>query len=595
MAEKEKKVETLKLKDKKAIPLKPGDSMIASRTFENKAGKDELAVTKGDMLELVAVDDKLDTWWNAKNLTTKKKGWISSSIMLAPGNLDLEEWCHGKITRNAAEFLLNKEKKHGNFIVRESQSIPGDYTLTLMDNGKIVHYRINETDKGVGIGPSKLFATVQLMISYYKEKAEGICCKLTDTLPKAHSYPMIISKENYLKWELKSSDITKVKLLGAGNFGEVYDGTHKGEPVAIKLIKETAMEFTEFIQEAHVMKNLRHPHLVNLIGTVFSEMPMLIILEMVSKGDLLSYMRRKGASKEIDESKKLSICSQVCDGMTFLERRKTIHRDLAARNCLVGENLHIKIADFGMGRVIDGIYTARTGTKMPVKWSAPEALCFNAFSIKSDVWSFGIILWEIVTLGDVPYEGIESSDVLSKLEAKYRMPLPDKCNKKLYAIMLKTWEYQADDRPSFLAIMDLLDDIKTEEELALSTPFSKALKWREELKKKPEVVLEFERLVPVVLPLVQNAFTRCQHILKYSVDDYLNEDLSPLVEFIKEFSESGKSLKNFPDKKVAEAFKGAVSGGASFAKNTKPLAKIRPGLETLKQMLQFLHNSLREI
>ena len=115
----------------------------------------------------------------------------------------------------------------------------------------------------------------------------------------------------------------------------------------------------------------------------------------------------------------------------------------------------IKIADFGMGREIESLYTARTGTKMPVKWSAPEALCFNAFSIKSDVWSFGIILWEIVTLGDTPYPDIESSDVLAKLESSFRMPLPEKCNPKLYAIMLKTWDMDPDNRPFFAQIMDL--------------------------------------------------------------------------------------------------------------------------------------------
>jgi len=107
---------------------------------------------------------------------------------------------------------------------------------------------------------------------------------------------------------------------------------------------------------------------------------------------------------------------------------------LPTLQCLVGDELVVKIADFGMGRVVDEIYTARTGTKMPIKWTAPEALCYDAFSIKSDVWSFGILLWEVITFGDQPYKGIESRDLVMKLESGYRMPQPPKCSDTMYSV-----------------------------------------------------------------------------------------------------------------------------------------------------------------
>jgi serine/threonine protein kinase len=344
------------------------------------------------------------------------------------------------------------------------------------------------------------------------------------------------------------------------------------------------------------MKPLQHPNIVKLLGVVFEDFPMYIVLEMCPRGDLLSYLRRRESRKEMDADAQLSVCSQVCSGMTHLERHKIIHRDLAARNCLVADNLQIKLADFGMGREIESLYTARTGTKMPVKWSAPEALCFNAFSVKSDVWSFGIILWEIVTLGDTPYADIESADVLGKLEDGYRMPIPEKCNPLLYAIMLTTWEMKAENRPSFGKMMDLLVDIKTKEELKMFGT-NKSSDWKNLLQKKLAVLNEIELAVPVCIQLSETAYSRAQSLLRFSVDESLQLDLQRLTDVLKGLVESGKPLSKFPLKPLAESYKHICTGHSACNKFiAKPvMAKVKPVIDDLKTALQFMHLGLKDL
>ena len=146
-------------------------------------------------------------------------------------------------------------------------------------------------------------------------------------------------------------------------------------------------------------------------------------------------------------------------GMSYLEEHSYIHRDLAARNILVGEGNVCKVADFGLARVIkEDIYNPREGAKFPIKWTAPEAALYNRFSIKSDVWSFGVTISEVLTRGAMPYPGMNNRQVLEKVENGYRMPKPDGCPDPLYDIMLTCWKHEADDRPTFEYLSSTLQD-----------------------------------------------------------------------------------------------------------------------------------------
>lgn len=144
--------------------------------------------------------------------------------------------------------------------------------------------------------------------------------------------------------------------------------------------------------------------------------------------------------------------------MSYLETRNYIHRDLAARNCLVGDNNLVKVADFGLARLMrDDTYTAHAGAKFPIKWTAPEGLAYNKFSTKSDVWAFGVLLWEIATYGMSPYPGIDLTDVFHKLESGYRMERPNGCPPEVYDLMRQCWNWQAQDRPTFKNIHHMLE------------------------------------------------------------------------------------------------------------------------------------------
>uniref|UniRef100_A0A671PYH6 Fyn-related Src family tyrosine kinase n=1 Tax=Sinocyclocheilus anshuiensis TaxID=1608454 RepID=A0A671PYH6_9TELE len=155
--------------------------------------------------------------------------------------------------------------------------------------------------------------------------------------------------------------------------------------------------------------------------------------------------------------KEIEMGSQVASGMAFLELQNYIHRDLAARNVLVGDNNVCKVADFGLARVFQNVYEAKEGTKFPVKWTAPEAIHENKFTIKSDVWSFGILLYEIVTFGQIPYPSTSFSFIISLILSKgYRMPCPLNCPKYLYDIMSVCWKDSPADRPTFEALLAVL-------------------------------------------------------------------------------------------------------------------------------------------
>ena len=380
-------------------------------------------------------------------------------------SLHSRSWYFGKIRRQDAEkLLLQAGNPKGTFLMRESESQPGNYSLSVNDGAQVKHYRIRKADSGAYyIAPRTMCQTLDDLVAHYQQQPDGLCGMLTVACPK-HSAPVTKDLAYNMKdeWEVDRSAIQFNRRLGAGQFGEVWQGMWNGTtPVAVKTLKPGTMSPSDFLQEAQLMKKAQHQHLVRLYAVCSQEEPIYIITELMKHGSLLDYLQ-KGEGRRLIVPQLIDIARQVADGMAFLEAHHYIHRDLAARNILVGEAMIAKIADFGLARLIqDDEYTAREGAKFPIKWTAPEAALYNRFTIKSDVWSYGIFLTELITKGRIPYPGMTNGEVLAKVDQGYRMPCPPGCPDQLYQIMLTCWKAEADDRPTFESLKYQFEDYDT--------------------------------------------------------------------------------------------------------------------------------------
>ncbi|TKR69181.1 hypothetical protein L596_021368 [Steinernema carpocapsae] len=295
-----------------------------------------------------------------------------------------------------------------------------------------------------------------------RESAVGASNDYEDHLPK---------KNNKDKWEIKLKHlvINEQEKLGSGAFASVFKGTIKGKSsvfanhaklnvslhfqenmnneVAVKMLhKHTGhANRVDILNEIDFMKKLGfHPHVLNMIGCVTNVYNPLLVVEFCSKGDLLHLLRHQRTGQhEVEDNLCLkdliSFSWQVSDGMSYLSSRNFIHRDVAARNVLITSNNTAKIGDFGLCRyTTEALYTTRGG-KLPIKWMAPESLKMFEFSLKSDIWSFAVLLYEIFTLGDAPYFSIQPTDMMKYLEDGNRLEKPEICPAEIYDLMSECW------------------------------------------------------------------------------------------------------------------------------------------------------------
>ncbi|XP_072339453.1 receptor tyrosine-protein kinase erbB-4-like isoform X1 [Scyliorhinus torazame] len=255
---------------------------------------------------------------------------------------------------------------------------------------------------------------------------------------------------------LKETELKRIKILGSGAFGTVYKGiwVPEGEtvkiPVAIKILRERTgpKANVEFMDEALIMASMDHPHLVRLLGVCLSP-TIQLVTQLMPHGCLLDYVREH--KDNIGSQLLLNWCVQIAKGMMYLEERRLVHRDLAARNVLVKSPNHIKITDFGLARLLDvdeKEYNA-DGGKMPIKWMALECIHYRKFTHQSDVWSYGVTIWELMTFGGKPYDGIPAREIPDILEKGERLPQPPICTIDVYMVMVKCWMIDADSRPKF--------------------------------------------------------------------------------------------------------------------------------------------------
>ncbi|NXI47486.1 KSYK kinase, partial [Galbula dea] len=451
-------------------------------------------------------------------------------------------WFHGRISREESEHrILIGSKNNGKFLIRERDS-NGSYALCLLNDGKVLHYRIDRDKTGkLSIPDGKRFDTLWQLVEHYSYKPDGLLrvltipcprlgsendnnnnptpyeCSLTldcwagggiisrlksYTFPKAGSkkVPHIVFLGFWLRcymppinnWqkdkgdqrealpmdtevyespyadpdEMKPKNVTLDRKLltleegelGSGNFGTVKKGFYKmkkgAKPVAVKILKNESNDPAikdELLREANVMQQLDNPYIVRMIGVCEAEAWMLV-MEMAELGPLNKFLQK---NRHVTEKNITELVHQVSMGMKYLEENNFVHRDLAARNVLLVTQHYAKISDFGLSKALsadESYYKAQSHGKWPVKWYAPECMNFYKFSSKSDVWSFGVLMWEAFSYGQKPYKGMKGGEVAQMIERGERMERPEVCPTEVYDLMKLCWTYNVDDRPGFVAV-----------------------------------------------------------------------------------------------------------------------------------------------
>uniref|UniRef100_A0A674AKE9 Tyrosine-protein kinase n=1 Tax=Salmo trutta TaxID=8032 RepID=A0A674AKE9_SALTR len=415
-------------------------------------------------------------------------------------------WFHHTITREDSESRLQMgSRTNGKFLIRQ-RDLNGSYALCLLHGSQVMHYRIDKDKAGkLSIPDGKKFDTLWQLVEHYSYKPDGLLRVLTDACPRpegehfgTHSFTSNKNRQSYnlnpydtrapnmVKSmpmdtevyespyadpdELRTSTVDRKQLfledgeLGSGNFGTVMKGIYKmrktEKPVAVKILKNddnNPAVKEEMLREANVMQQLDNPYIVRMIGICEAE-SLMLVMELAELGPLHKYLQRH---KQISIKNITELVHQVSMGMKYLEEHNFVHRDLAARNVLLVTQHYAKISDFGLSKALteeENYYKAKGHGKWPVKWYAPECMNYFKFSCKSDVWSFGVLMWEAYTLGMKPYKGMKGNEVIQMIENGERMEIPPNCPPEMYDLMKKCWTYKADERPGFAVVEPRLRD-----------------------------------------------------------------------------------------------------------------------------------------
>ncbi|XP_078117390.1 tyrosine-protein kinase ITK/TSK isoform X2 [Sander vitreus] len=459
---------------KKPLPQLPDPEMGLRDAGQRKVialqdytplGDDDLPLQKDK--EYILIKSSHSDWWTVQD-DKGNTGFVPSTYVAekSSNNFQRFEWYNKNITRGEAEVLLMKQGKEGSFMVRDSRQA-GVYTVSVFTkaagsngekNPRVKHYQIRQTEMGEAtyyLAEKYLFSTIPELIYYHQHNAAGLITRLRHPVSQDRGCSQDIADHSKDQWEVHPEDLTLGQELGSGQFGLVLEGRWRGKRVAVKMIREECMSDEEFKEEARVMMRLSHCKLVQLYGVRTHCSPMCLVFEFMENGCLSDYLRaRKGC---LSQDTMLGMCLDVSEGMAYLESSNFLHRDLAARNCLVSKNNEVKISDFGMTRfVLDDQYTSSQCSKFPVKWSAPEVIKYCKFSSKSDVWSFGVLMWEVYNEGRLPYENRTNGEVVESLNSGLRLLKPRLAPDAVHQLMEWCWKEKPEDRPCFAVLLHQL-------------------------------------------------------------------------------------------------------------------------------------------
>ncbi|XP_027028480.2 tyrosine-protein kinase SRK3 [Tachysurus fulvidraco] len=413
---------------------------------------------KGDILEVI---EERENWVYAR-IRTAKNGFSEEQIyvpadFLKPVNsLEAQPWYFENIIRRteAKRCLLRPENSDGAFLVWRSRE-NNNFYLSVKYEDVVRHYRIKEreSDKWFYLVKQKEFQTLSELVESYSKHQDGLCTclKLPCVMLDRPSLPSLSFEE---QWEINRSSLTKMKKLGSGEFGEVWHGVWNN--MIDVAIKEFRVISPDIQTEIKIMKALQHKNLLRLYAVCTADEPFCIITELIKNGSLKNYLIGHKDLRNIDFSLMMDFAVQITEGMSYLESKNIVHRDLRADNILLTEMMSCKIADFGLAQFTFAQDQQLSSVKVPVKWMAPEIFMGKEYTKKCDIWSFGVLLIEIVTYGNDPYPDLDKAACIQAVQRGYRMKRPADCPETLYDIMLLCWNHNPDERPTFMDLQERL-------------------------------------------------------------------------------------------------------------------------------------------
>ena len=422
--------------------------------------------------------EEMESWLNV-TLCYDKLGrafYIPTELLRKHGDPEGEPWFYPiEISSRQAAFFLSEEKQEGCFVVYKPITKAGKvvYNLSVCrSTGDVIHYHIVENTHGDVMieNHDHSFMNVRDLITYFQRNKSGLVCRLRRPLKEA-KLPISPGYHYDIKWEVNRSALSLTgQIIGRGHFGVVCAGLYHKLPVAVKVLQSsdvTPKEQDEFLEEAKNLMKLKHEHVLRLVGVSCTAMPFFIVTEYVTKGNLGDCLRE--GTIPIDNVDILfDLCIQLTAAMNYLEGLQyMLHRDLAARNCFIADDMCLKLGDFGRARyVTDDYYQAPRSEKIAVKWSPPEVLSEFTYSTKSDVWSLGVVYWEIFSGGGRPYATLSPEQAAIYVVEGGRLEKPAYCTADLYALMKHCWKQNPKDR---LTIANLYDRLKNKSCLLYGT------------------------------------------------------------------------------------------------------------------------------
>uniref|UniRef100_A0A914Z5H0 Tyrosine-protein kinase n=1 Tax=Panagrolaimus superbus TaxID=310955 RepID=A0A914Z5H0_9BILA len=374
-----------------------------------------------------------------------------------------ECYYHGLLPREDVQYLL---KNNGDFLVRVSQPRSNDVGRQIIisllvdkdaeTNIGLRHIVVRKQMGKYQVEESPRFDLIQHLIDHFMKSGKPISPTVGNTV--------LVTPIGRQKWELRHSDIELTKRLGAGVYGEVYRGKMKRRnhmmDIAVKTARTTVVTkegIKEMMREARMMRNYIHPNVVRIYGVALDEDPIMIVMELVRGGSLQEHLRSNSA-KITDTERLNSMASSASWGLEFLHSRSCIHRDIASRNCLYDRSKNVKISDFGLSREGE-TFKMTTTQRVPIKWIAPETLTTFTFSKATDVYSFGVLIWEIYNNGIEPFEGKKTSEIKAMVLNGERLEFPSTTPPEIKEMVTQHMWNKAEERYTMIDIVKRFEQL----------------------------------------------------------------------------------------------------------------------------------------